>query len=170
MKISFSNWGLDVSSINRRVTWCIILLSCLLAGSYVLGRYFGLLVGLLMGIAGIVITRVVRARLISNNYDRVETAPSWTDTPQITAGWDYRPRRAPRRRMHVDLATETTDGPSSHRSAANENVWFDALDCSAVAPASIIEDATETAPLSDRAYVVSTYDQGPIDNNGVAAK
>ncbi len=158
MKISFSNWGLDVSSINRRVTWCIILLSCLLAGSYVLGRYFGLLVVLLLAIAGIVIARAGSARLNSNNSDEVETAPVWKDGPEVTAGWDYRPKRAIRRLVDVDLAAETAEDPSSHRSVANENVWFNALDCAAVAPEPIVEDATEKAPFSDHAYVASTYD------------
>jgi hypothetical protein len=165
MKISFSNWGLDVSSINGRVTWCVILLSCLFAGSYVLGRYFGLLVVLLLAIAGIVIARAGSARLSSNNSDEVETAPVWKDGPQVTAGWDYRPKSAIRRLVDVDLAAETAEDPSSHRLVANENVWYNALDCAAVAPEPIVE-----APLSDCANTASTYDQGPIDNNGVAAK
>jgi hypothetical protein len=165
MKISFSNWGLDVSSINGRVTWCIILLSCLLAGSYVLGRYFGLLFVLLLAIAGIVIARAGSARLNSNNSDEVETAPVWKDGPQVTAGWDYRPKRAIRRLVDVDLAAETVEDPSSHRSVANENVWFNALDCAAVSPEPIVE-----APLSDCANTASTYDQSPIDNQTAVAE
>jgi hypothetical protein len=170
MKISFLNRNLGASSMNRRPTWCIISLICLLAGGYLVGSYVGLLVCLLMGVAGILIAVVVRARLNSNNYDRVETAPNWKDGPQVTAGWDYRPRGAIRRRVDVDLPAETANGPSSRLSAVNENVWFNALDCSAVAPEAIVENATEKAPLSDCADVVSVYDQSPIDEQTVVAE
>jgi hypothetical protein len=170
MKISFPNWSLSTSSTNRPVTWCIISLACLLAGSYLVGRYVGLLVVLLLGIASTWIARAVSARLNSNNCDRVETAPSWTDAPQVTAGWDYRPRGAIRRRVDVDLAAEVAEDPSSRRSAINENVWFKALDCSAVDPEPAVEHTTEKAPLSDCADVVSTYDQSPIDNQTAVAE
>jgi hypothetical protein len=148
MKISFPNWSLGVLLANKQLTWCIISLICLLVVSYLVGRYVGLLVILLLGIAGIVIVRAANARLNSNNSDRVEMAPSWNDAPQITTGWDYRPRRALRRCADVNPAAETTEDPSSRHSAINENVWFNALD-SAVDPEPTVEEATEKSPLSD---------------------
>ncbi len=170
MKISFPNWSLHGSSINRRITWCVVSIICLLAGSYLVGRYLGLLVVLFLVVAGTVISTAVRARLNSNNSGQQETAPSWTDTPQITAGWDYRPRRTIRRRVDLHPAAESAKDANSSRSAANENVWFNSLDCSAVYPEPTIEDATAQTPLSDCADVVSMYDQSLIDNRGVATE
>jgi hypothetical protein len=155
---------------NRRATWCIISLICLLAGGYLVGSYVGLLVCLLIAFAGIVVARVGTPPLNSNNYDRVETASDWEDGPRVTTGWDYRPRGAIRRRVDVDLPAETANGPSSRLSAVNENVWFNALDCSAVAPEAIVENATEKAPLSDCADVLSVYDQSPMDEQTVVAE
>ena len=170
MKISFPNWSLGASSINRRAMWCIIALICLLAGSYLARRYPGLLISLLIGIACFVVARFVRGRLSSNNYDRVETAPGWEEGPQVTAGWDYRPRGAIRRSMDVDLVAGPAADPSSQPSAIDESVWFDALDSSTVDHGPTVEDATEKAPLSDCADVVSTYDQSPIDNQATAVE
>jgi len=170
MKISFSNSGSNVLLANRQITWCIVLLICLLSGSYLVGRYLGLLVVLLLSTAGIVIARTVSARLNADKSAEVETAPSWNDTPQITAGWDYRPRRAIRRCAYADSAAETAGGPSSTSSAVNENVWFNALDRSAAEPQSMIEDATGKVPLSDCADVVSLYDQSPIDEQTAVAE
>jgi hypothetical protein len=170
MKISFPTCGSGVWLANKPVTWCVISLICLLVASYLVGRYFGLLIVLLFSIAGILIALAVNARLSSNNADQVETAPVWNDAPQITAGWDYRPRGKIRRSADVDLAAETAEDPSSSRSAINENVWFNALDCSAVVPEPIVENATEKAPLSDCADVVSVYDQSPIDEQTVVAE
>jgi hypothetical protein len=130
----------------------------------------GLLVVLFLAVAGTVISRAIRARLNSNNSSEQETAPSWTDTPQITAGWDYRPRRTIRRRVDLHPAAETAEDASSSRSAANENVWFNALDCPAVYPEPTVEDVTAQTPLSDCADVVSMYDQSLIDNRGVATE
>ena len=168
MKIAVPNRGLLT---NRRAAWCIVSLISLLMAGYLIGRYLGLLIVLLLGVAGIVIGRAVSARLDSNNnFDQPETASDWRDTPQITVGWDYRPRGAIRRCAAVDLAWETAEDPSSSRPAINENVWFNALDSSAVDHEPTVEDTTEKALLPGRANLVSTYDQSPIDNHGVGAE
>jgi hypothetical protein len=169
MKISFSNWSLGAWLTNKQAAWRIVALICLLAGSYLVGGYLGFLVGLLLGIAGIMLARTT-ARLNANNSEQVERVPGWEDVPQVTSRWDYRPRRALRRRVDADLAAETAEGLSAQRSVVNENVWFSALNCLAVDPEPTVEVGTEKAPLPDCADVVSMYDQSPIDNHGVAAE
>jgi hypothetical protein len=179
MKISFSNFG---SSSNRRVTWYAISLVSLLAGSYLVGRYWGLLIVLLLGVVGIMIGRVVSARLESNNnFDRPQTVPAWKETPQIIR-WDYRPRGAARRRADIDLVAETATDSGPSRSAANENTWLDALDSSALDPEPTVEEATQKAPLPDRAVdmvgaerivddaALSRYDQSPIEERTAIAE
>jgi len=185
MKISFPNWSLHGSSINRQVTWCIVSIICLLAGSYIVGRYLGLLVVLLLVVAGTVISRAVRARLNSNNSYQQETAPSWTDTPQITAGWDYRPRRAIRRRVDLHLAAETSEVLTPDRFVTNDDVWFNDAPLDDAAPGllndppgaeepltSALSPATDpicTAPAVDDA-AISRYDQSPIDERTAMAE
>jgi hypothetical protein len=76
-------------------------------------------------------------------------------------GWDYRPGVSVPRHATVDAArAETAETLSRSASGdANNVVWFDFIN-----PDRAVEDAITKAPLSDRAYEVSGYDQGPIDH------
>jgi hypothetical protein len=168
MKIAVPNCG---SSSKRRVAWCIISLICLLTGSYFVGRYWGLLIVLLLGVVGIMIGSVVSARLEpDNNFDQPETAPGWRDTRQIPAGWDYRPRGAIRRRADVHMAAETAADSSPSRSAVSEDVWLNALDSSALDREPTVEEAAPKAPFSGDVSKVSRYDQSPIDEQTAIAE
>jgi len=169
MKISVPNWSLSLLSTNKLVTWCIISLICILAGSYLIGGYIGLTVVVLLGVAGVVIARAFSARRNSNNnFDRLETASDWTGTPQITAGWDYRPRAVSRRNAAFERGGPgLTDAVDSNFLTADENrdLWLKFAN-----PSSVAEEATTNAKLSDDASAISRYDQSPIDNRGIAAE
>jgi hypothetical protein len=167
MKIAFPSWSLSLLSSNKLVTWCIISLICVVGGSYLVGGYFGLMVVVLLGVAGIMIGRVVSARPNLNNSDQEEMAPSWTDTPQVTPGWDYRPRAVSRRNAAFERGgTGLTDAVNSNFPAPDENpdLWLNFAN-----PSPVNEEATTNATLSDEASAVSMYDQSPIDNGRLAA-
>ena len=84
--------------------------------------------------------------------------------PQITSGWDYRPRKAIRPYAGANSAgTETSEVLSPEPFAINNNVWL-SNDSREYAPHAFfnldttVENATANAPLSDHESAVSTYD------------
>ena len=111
--------------------------------------------------AGISIRAAINASLKWRKAERVQTAARKKNMPQITPGWDYRPRVSVRPHAAAERASaETAENLSSSPSGdANNVVWFDFIN-----PDRAVEDAITKAPLSDRACEVSGYDQGPIDH------
>jgi hypothetical protein len=106
--------------------------------------------------AGISIRAAINAVLNWRKANGTPTAARRKNTPQITPGWDYRPRESLRRRAAVDAArAETAKTLSSGPSAvdANNLVWLDFIN-----PDPTIEEAKTRAPLWDRAYTGSRYD------------
>ena len=105
--------------------------------------------------AGVSIRGAINALLNGYKAERTQTAAKKKNMPQITPGWDYRPREAIRRYTAVDAArAETAETLSSSPSAAagNNAVWFDSIDTNPAA-----EDARKKAPLWGRAYAGSTH-------------
>ena len=106
--------------------------------------------------AGISIRAAINSLLNWRKAKGTPTAARGKNTPQITSGWDYRPREPLRRRAAVDAArAETAKTLSSGSSAvdANNLVWLDFIN-----PDPTIEEAKTKARLWDRAYAGSTYD------------
>jgi hypothetical protein len=106
--------------------------------------------------AGISIRAAINALLNWRKAKRAQTAARKKNVPQITPGWDYRPRESVRRHAAVEATrAETAETLSSSPSGvdANNVVWFDFID-----PDRAVEDASTKAPLWDRAYAVSKYD------------
>jgi hypothetical protein len=128
VKISFSNWGSKVSLTNKRDAWCVVSLICILAGSYLVGRYFRLLVVLLVGIGVILVGRAARGFLNRKKAERAQTPLREVKVPQITSRWEYRPREAVRRDAAFQCEGAETAGVVSSSPSTpdeNDNVWFD---------------------------------------------
>jgi hypothetical protein len=105
---------------------------------------------------GISIRAVINALANWSKTERAQTAARTTDAPQITPGWDYRPRKSVQRHAAVDAArAETREIPGSSPLAVNVNkvISFDLID-----PGPAVEDARTKTPLNDRASVGSVYD------------
>ena len=105
---------------------------------------------------GISIRAAINALPTWHKPERTHTEARKKNVPQITSGWDYRPREPLRRRAAVDAArAETAKTLSSGSSAvdANNLVWLDFIN-----PDPTIEEAKTKARLWDRAYAGSTYD------------
>jgi hypothetical protein len=137
-----------------------------LGGSYFLENNFGLLTIAVLAIAGIFLC-LGGAGSALLGWRKVEGARSMRikkNAPQITSGWDYRPRKAIRPYPVVNSAgAETSAVLSSERFAINNNVWLNngSLECAAYTfmnHGPMVEDATTKAPLSDNKSTVSTYD------------
>ena len=106
--------------------------------------------------AGISIRAAINALLNWPKAERAQTAARKKNMPQITPGWDYRPRESVRRHAAVDAArAETVETLCSSPSGvdANNAVWFDFIN-----PDRTVEDARTKAPLSGNGYAVSKYD------------
>jgi uncharacterized membrane protein YeaQ/YmgE (transglycosylase-associated protein family) len=183
MKIYFQKDRLEAFLTTKGDTRWIIafVIICVLAGlcgSYLLGKYFGLLVVMLLGIVGILLAAAAYALL---NY---RTKIDETTVVPITSGWDYRPT-ANRRSTAIHKATaETAEGLGSSARNENDYVWFNALECSAdtlvetspdvamardnCAPAASPDIVYRADSIGDRA--LSTYDQSPIDNQTAVAE
>jgi hypothetical protein len=78
--------------------------------------------------------------------------------PQITSGWDYRPKKAIRRYAALDgaaAAEEAADIVNSNPSEANttDDVWFSFINVDAAA-----KDATTNPPILGDGRALSTYD------------
>ena len=105
---------------------------------------------------GISIRTAISALLTWHKPERTHTEAWEKNVPQITPGWDYRPRKSVRRHAAVDAArTETAESLNSSPSAvdANNVVWLDFINSG-----SSIEHARTEGPPRDRAYAGSTYD------------
>jgi hypothetical protein len=96
------------------------------------------------------------------NWNRVQvthTAPVMhnvrqDDVPQITSGWDYRPRDIIRRDKAFERgATRGAELARPSTPNENDNVWFSFRN-----PEPTIEEATPKTPWSNDASAVSTYD------------
>jgi hypothetical protein len=106
--------------------------------------------------AGISIRAAMNALPNWRKAQQAQTAARKKNMPQITPGWDYRPRESVRRHAAVHAArAETVETLSSSPSAvdANNAVWFDFIN-----PDRTGEDARTKAPLSGNGYAVSKYD------------
>ena len=113
--------------------------------------------------AGISIRAVIKGLLKRHNAERAQTAHREKNLPQITTGWDYRPRKANRRYAVGRAEAETVEVLSQGPSAPNENdnAWFNALEGAAhtfIDPDPTAKDARTKALLSSHAYTSSTYD------------
>jgi len=105
---------------------------------------------------GISIRTAINSLLNRQKAERTKTADREKNVPQISPGWDYRPRKSVRRHAAVDAArTETAESLNSSPSAvdANNVVWLDFINSG-----SSIEHARTEGPPRDRAYAGSTYD------------
>ena len=141
---------------NRRNRWWIISLICLLAGTYFVGHHFGLLAIVVLGLAGLLIGGAARAFVNWNKVNREQRAPAKRSLPQITLGWDYRPRAVIRRDTPIDLAAaETAEVLSSSPSAPNENdnVWFNFTNAELT-----VGEGTIKASSGDNEGAVAAYD------------
>jgi hypothetical protein len=112
---------------------------------------------------GISIRAAINSLLNRQKAERTKIATREKNVPQITPGWDYRPRESVRRHAAADAArAETSDILSPDRFAIDHNVWFnnDSFEYAAHTfdsdPA--IGDARTKAPSRDRAYAGSGYD------------
>ena len=106
--------------------------------------------------AGIWIRSAINALLTWHKPERTHTEARKKNVPEISPGWDYRPRKSVRRHTPVDAArTETAESLNSSPSAvdANNVVWLDFINSG-----SSIEHARTEGPPRDRAYAGSTYD------------
>jgi hypothetical protein len=171
LKILFPKYGSDALLTRKPgasgITAFIII--CFFAGfggSYFLENNFGLLTIAVLGIAGILLCLggAVSALLNWNKVDAARGTGIRKNAPQITAGWNYRPREAFRRYAAANSAgAETADLLSPERFAINNNVWLnnDSLECAAYTFIDLgptVEDATAKAPLSGHESAVSVYD------------
>ena len=93
MKAFLRNHNPSLLLTNGRVTWRVVFLLCLLGTSYLAGGRFGFLAFLLLGVASIFIGGAVVIALRSrNSFQGTRTVFRIKNVPQITSGWDYRPR------------------------------------------------------------------------------
>jgi len=114
------------------------------------------------------LTRAVGPLRNRQSVQVTHSALSMHNEPEITSGWDYRPRRINRREAAFDRGgsgTPTTENSSPSTPNENDDVWFDFIN-----PEPTAEQAPPSVPLSADARRVSRYDQSPIDNKGVAAE
>ena len=171
MKISFPKYRSDASATRERLALSIISsliigLFAGLCGSYFLENNFWLLAIALLGIAGVLLSLGGAGSAVLGWREVEETRSTRIRryAPQITSGWDYRPRGAFRRFAAVHSAgAETADVLSPEPFAINNNVWLnhDSLECLAHPFMNLdptVEDATTKAPLWDHESAVSAYD------------
>jgi hypothetical protein len=164
MKILFPEYGSHAYLTRKRGASCIII--CFFAGfggSYFLENNFGLLTIAVLGIAGILLClRGAGSALLG--WRTVKGARGTRikkNAPQITAGWDYRPRIAIRPYAAIDSTrAETSDVLSPDPFAINNNVWLngDSIECAAHTFINLnptVEDATTKAQLSGHECAVS---------------
>ena len=107
-----------------------------LCGSYLLENNFWLLAIALLGIAGVLLSLGGAGSAVLGWREVEETRSTRIRkyAPQITSGWDYRPRKAIRRYLAVASAgTETSEVLSPEPFAINNNAWLnnDSLECAA---------------------------------------
>jgi hypothetical protein len=103
--------------------------------------------------AAISIRVAINSLLNRQKAERTKTADKKKNVPQISPGWDYRPRKPVRRHAAVDAArAETAENLNSSSSAldANNVIWSN--------PDPAIEDARTKGALLDHVYAGSMYD------------
>lgn len=142
MKISLLSYISRLLLTNRRVAWCLVSLISLLGTSYFVER-FGLLAFVLLVVASIFIGGAVVIALRSRNrFQGTRTVFRMKNMPQITFGWDYRPRNVIRGDAAVtpNGGGEMTQDLSSSPATLNENdnVWFNFTN-----PETTLEEATQ---------------------------
>ena len=106
--------------------------------------------------AGISLRAAINALLNSHKAERTQTAARRRNVPQITPGWDYRPRESVRRHAAVDVARAKTAETLSSSPAVVDASNVISFDC--INPAPAIEDQRTKTPLWDRAHTGSRYD------------
>jgi hypothetical protein len=83
--------------------------------------------------AGISIRAVINALFTGHKGKGAQTAHRKKNVPQITSGWDYRPRKTNRRcdlgRAEAETVELLSHGPSARNE--NDNACFNALECAA---------------------------------------
>jgi hypothetical protein len=104
---------------------------------------------------GISIRASIAALLNGHKADRAQTGARKKNVPQITPGWNYRPRESFRPHAALDAARAEakTLGSSAAVVDANNPAWFDFSN-----PDLTIGDVTAKAPLSAHEHAVSAYD------------
>lgn len=127
---------------SRRVPWRIVSLISLLGTSYFVERRFGFLVFLLLAVASIFIGGAVVIALRSRNrFQGTRTVFRMKNMPQITSGWDYRPRNVIRGDAAVtrngggEMAQDLSSNPATLNES--DNVWFNFTN-----PETTLEEAT----------------------------
>jgi len=109
--------------------------------------------------AGVSIRAVIKGLLKRHKAERAQIGHWKKSVPQITSGWDYRPRKANRRYAVGRAEAETVEVLSQDPSATNENdnAWFNALEGAAhtfIDPDPIAEDARTKGSVSGHKYAI----------------
>jgi hypothetical protein len=143
MKMSLLSYISRPLLTKRPVAWCIVSLASLLGTSYFLERRFGFLAFLLLAVVSIFIGGVAVIALRSRNrFQGTRTVFRMKNMPQITSGWDYRPRDVIRGDAAVTPSggAEMVQNPSSSPATLNESddVWFNFIN-----PETTVEEATQ---------------------------
>jgi uncharacterized membrane protein YeaQ/YmgE (transglycosylase-associated protein family) len=189
MRIYFPKCDPDAFQVAKRdarwiIAFIIICFLVGLCGSYLPGNHFVLLAIMVLGIVSILLGGAVYAWFNRNEVDGTRRVRVNKSVPQITSGWDYRPREAIRRYTAIDRApAETAEVVSARPSARNENdyVWFNPLECSAH---TFIDGSPDVPGAHDESALVanrdtactvddegvSRYDLSPIDNQIAVAE
>jgi len=96
------------------------------------------------------LTKAVSALRKRNRVQVTDTALPMENMPQITPGWDYRPRGVVRQDAVFDCGgTRSTEGVGTSTSKENDDVWFNFTNAEPTA-----EQAPIAAPLSEGASKV----------------
>ena len=106
--------------------------------------------------AGVSLRAAINALLNSHKAERTQTAARKRNVPQITLGWDYRPRESVRRHAAVHVARAETAKTLSSTPAIVDASNVISFDCINPDPAG--EDARTKAPLSGHESAVLMYD------------
>lgn len=162
MKLYTCNYDINafLAKLGRCPVWAILIFCLVLLHiSYVVKNHFRWWPIIVFGFAGILAGGAGTGYALLNQdktsgmHDvRVEKS-----LPQITSGWDYRPRGVIRRAALVtpDMVAETTYdcGISPRPPGENADVWFNFAN-----PEPTLEKSTIEAPLPDNVCKASTYD------------
>ena len=130
--------------------------------------------------SGAFLARVIRAFRNWNQVERVQNTPMKEIAPQITSGWDYRPKKPIRRHTAVQPAeTEITNlltpdvANDKNESVRVDDRWFEFTGHASVNlddVEAMVEKTTVRASLTGHEHALSEYDQGPIDEKTAIAE
>jgi hypothetical protein len=95
------------------------------------------------------LTRAVTALRNRNRVQITHTVFPMQNAPQITSGWDYRPRSAVRQTAAFDCRGQTAAVVGASTPKENDDTWFNFTN-----PEPTAEQAPITAPLSGDAHKV----------------